>query len=86
MEKNQTHLTRDDVAKDPQILDDVTVVSGRYVMDEELVRREKAKLFQNLENLKIVAGPERAIIESIKKSTLRWIEAFNLKNLNVRTN
>ena len=86
LEKNQTHLTRDDVAKDPQILDDVTVVSGRYVMDEELVRREKAKLLQNLENLKIVADPERAIIESIKKSTLRWIEAFNLKNLNVRTN
>lgn len=78
MEKDQTHLTREDIAKDPKILNEAIVVSGCYVINEELVRRKKEKLFQNLENLKIVADPGREIIESIKKSMLRWIDAFNL--------
>jgi len=84
LEKNQAHLTREDIAKDSKMLNDITIVSGRYVIDEELVRREKEKLFQNLKNLKIVADPEREIIQTITKSMLRWIDAFNLKDLNPR--
>jgi len=86
LEKDQTHLTKEDIVRNPKVLTDITIVSGRYVMDEELVSREREKLFQNLKNLKIVADPEREIIQRVKGSLVRWINNLNLKNLNSRIN
>jgi len=82
--KDQTHLTKEDIVRDPKVLTDITIVSGRYVMGEESVSREREKLFQNLRNLKIVADPERKIIQRVKESLARWINDLNLKNLNSR--
>jgi len=76
LKKDKSHLTKDDIAKNPELLKDITIVSGRYVIDEELVKKEKEKLFQNLKNLKIIVNPEREIIESVM---LRWVSTFDLR-------
>ena len=82
MKRDQIHLATDHIAKDPKLLQAIAIVSSRYVIDEEPVKKEKEKLFRNPRALKIVADPEREIIHSVEKTMLRWVDAFNLRSLN----
>lgn len=81
LKEDQRDLTEEQIMQDPRLIRQIVSVSGRYVLDEESVKKEKEKMFTNLKRWNIVEDPEREIIKNIKRSLLRWIKAFNLSNL-----
>jgi len=81
LKENQIDLTEDRIMQDPTLIREITIVAGRYVLDEQTVREEKERMFENLKRWGVVDEPEKEIIENIKNSMLRWIEVFNLKDL-----
>lgn len=80
--KEDAHLTEKDIANMPEKLDEITIVCGHYVFDQPDVQSAREKLYNNLVDLNITDSPERILIESVKKSIMKYVDAFNLKELN----
>ncbi len=60
----------------------VVTSCGHYYLEEPEVLAAKKRFFRELKKKKI--NPERETIESIKKAIIKYVDAFNLKDLNKR--
>ncbi|MBT9151094.1 MAG: hypothetical protein DDT40_01278 [candidate division WS2 bacterium] len=60
----------------------VVTSCGHYYLEEPEVLAAKKRFFRVLKKKKI--NPERETIESIKKAIIKYVDAFNLKDLNKR--
>ncbi len=80
--RDDAHLTEKDIANNPSKLRDITKVCGHYVFDQEKVKIARQKLYDNLVRLKIAESPETIVIESVKNSIMKYVDAFNLRNFN----
>jgi tagatose-1,6-bisphosphate aldolase non-catalytic subunit AgaZ/GatZ len=80
--KEHAHLTTKDIAEAPERLDEVTVVCGHYVFNREGIRAARRKLYDNLIALKINDSPVRNVVDAVKESMVKYVDAFNLKGIN----
>ncbi|MGB9597183.1 MAG: class II D-tagatose-bisphosphate aldolase non-catalytic subunit [Candidatus Poribacteria bacterium] len=80
--KEDAYLTEKDIANMPEKLDEITIVCGHYVFDQPDVQSAREKLYKNLIDLNITDSPERILIDSVKNSIVKYVNAFNLKELN----
>ncbi len=80
--KEDAHLTEKDIANMPEKLDEITIVCGHYVFDQADVQSAREELYKNLIELNIANSPERVLIDSVKRSIMKYVDAFNLKELN----
>jgi D-tagatose-1,6-bisphosphate aldolase subunit GatZ/KbaZ len=80
--KEDSHLTEKDIINMPEKLTDVTMVCGHYVFEQEDVKEARKKLYENVIALKITDDPETKLIEAVKSSIMKYVDAFNLKGLN----
>lgn len=80
--KEDAHLTEKDIAQSPEKLAEVTDVCGHYVFNQKDVEEARRKLYDNLVALKITDSPETEVVEAVKESIMRYVDAFNLKGVN----
>jgi len=80
--KEDSHLTDKDIANMPEKLEQVTMVCGHYVFEDEDVKKARVKLYKNVKALKITDDPEAVVIKAVKASIMKYVDAFNLKGLN----
>ncbi len=80
--EEDAHLTEKDIAQMPDKLEEVTIVCGHYVFNQEDIREARRKLYANLVALKITDSPERKVVDAVKKAIMRYVEAFRLRDLN----
>jgi hypothetical protein len=80
--KEEAHLTKDDIARSPEKLREITEVCGHYVFDQEDVRTARRKLYDNLTALRILDSPMTNVVDAVKESMVKYVDAFNLKGLN----
>ena len=66
----------------PEKLEQVTMVCGHYVFEDEDVKKARVKLYKNVKALKITDDPEAVVIKAVKASIMKYVDAFNLKGLN----
>jgi tagatose-1,6-bisphosphate aldolase non-catalytic subunit AgaZ/GatZ len=79
--KEEAHLTEKDISANPRKLKEVMTVCGHYVFNRSDVQIARAKLYENLKALEITDSPERWVIDAVKKSIKKYVDAFNLKGL-----
>lgn len=80
--KEDAHLTEKDIAESPEKLAEVTAVCGHYVFNQEEIREARAKLYENLISLKVTDSPEEEVVNAVKDSIMRYVEALNLEDIN----
>ncbi|MFH0795917.1 MAG: hypothetical protein V2A65_02545, partial [Candidatus Omnitrophota bacterium] len=68
------------IRTNPALAYKVVTSCGHYYLDEPDVLTAKKSFFRVLKKKKI--NPEREVIESIKKAMVKYVDAFNLKDLN----
>ncbi len=78
------NLTAEEIAKDKEMLNKITLVAGHYAFNQEEIVHAREELFHQLKEKKIVENPERKVIQAIKDSIKPYIKAFNLKGLTTR--
>jgi D-tagatose-1,6-bisphosphate aldolase subunit GatZ/KbaZ len=76
------HLTAKDIAQNPDKLKEVTRVCGHYVFDQEEIKKARKKLYKNISDLKIVDSPENKVVDAVKDAIMKYVRAFNLRDLN----
>lgn len=57
----------------------VTVACGHYVYDEQQVREARKTLYRNLIRHRLCEDPQGDVMDRVKESIMRYVEAFNLK-------
>jgi len=82
--KEDEHLSKEEIAKDKDRLREITIISGRYVIDRPEVAIARERLFSNLKSLGIVSDPQRQVLGEIKTALQRWIDTFSLKGTTSR--
>jgi len=80
--KEEEHLTEKDIAQTPEKLKEVTVVCGHYVFNREDIREARRRLYDNLIALEITDSPVTNVVDAVKEAIMRYVDAFNLKELN----
>jgi D-tagatose-1,6-bisphosphate aldolase subunit GatZ/KbaZ len=80
--KEDAHLTEKDIIHKPEKLAEVTIVCGHYVFDMPDVQSARKRLYDNVMSLNITDSPERVLIDAVKKSIMKYVDAFNLKGVN----
>lgn len=73
-----THLTGEDIAQNPEKLEEVTMVCGHYVFNQKNIRDARSMLYNNLIALKITDSPEKRLVEGVKDAIMRYVNAFKL--------
>lgn len=81
LKEEESHLSREDVARDEEKLAQITRVSGHYVFDVKEVERAREKLFHNLKKEGIIADPLKVVRREIRSSLKKYVDAFNLRGL-----
>ena len=76
------HNLDPEVAEIPEKLAEVTDVCGHYVFNQMDVRKAREKLYDNLVALRITDSPEADVVEAVKKSIMRYVDALNLEGIN----
>jgi len=82
--KENLNLTAEEIARDEEMLNRITIVAGHYTFSQKVVARARERLFQWLKEEKIVENPEGEVTQAIKDSIRHYIRAFNLKGLTTR--
>lgn len=82
--KEDAHLTEKDIAEIPEKLEEVTVVCGHYVFNQKDIREAREKLYDNLIALKITDSPVTKVVDAVKEAIMKYVNAFNLKELDSR--
>lgn len=72
-------LAVEEVMKDDGLVDRITEIAGHYTFEVPEVKREKEKMFENLESIGL--DPYGIVIERIKNSLARYVDCFNLAGL-----
>jgi tagatose-1,6-bisphosphate aldolase non-catalytic subunit AgaZ/GatZ len=80
--KEDAHLTEKDIVNMPEKLAEVTAVCGHYVFDRDDVQDERKNLYKNVIEQKITDSPETVLIDAVKASIMKYVDAFNLKGIN----
>ena len=80
--KEDAHLTENEIVHKPEKLAEVTAVCGHYVFDRDDVQEARRKLYRNVIELKITNSPETVLIDAVKASIMKYVDAFNLKGIN----
>jgi len=80
--KEDAHLTEKDIVNMPEKLAEITAVCGHYVFDRDNVQEARKKLYKNVIQLKITDSPETVLIDAVKASIMKYVDAFNLKGIN----
>ena len=81
--KEDAHLTEKDIVNMPEKLAEITAVCGHYVFDRDDVQEARKKLYKNVTQLKITDSPETVLIDAVKASIMKYVDAFSLKGLNL---
>jgi hypothetical protein len=58
------------------------MVCGHYVFDRPDVQSARERLYDNVIALNITDSPEIILIDAVKKSIMKYVDAFNLKDVN----
>jgi predicted ATPase len=74
--------TLEQVKKDPELENLIVNISGHYTFNNEEVKRERAKMYLNLEKLGL--NPHKIVITEIMKSIDRYVDCFNLEGISGR--
>jgi len=82
--KEDAHLTAEEIAEIPEKLAEVTAVCGHYVFNRDDVRQAREKLYGNLKALGVSDSPEREVIDAVKESIKRYVDAFDMEGLSSR--
>ena len=80
--KEESHLTEKDIAENPEKLAEITDVCGHYVFNHEDITKARRKLYDNLIDSKITDSPETEIVDAVKEAIMKYVDAFNLKEIN----
>jgi D-tagatose-1,6-bisphosphate aldolase subunit GatZ/KbaZ len=80
--EEDAHLTEEDIAQTPAKLEEVTVVCGHYVFNQESIREARQKLYSNLVALEITESPATEVVDAVKEAIMKYVDAFNLRGLN----
>jgi hypothetical protein len=80
--EEEAHLTGRDIAGNPDKLAEVTDVCGHYVFSREDIREARERLYDNLVALKVTNSPEAEVVNAVKRSIMRYIDALNLEGIN----
>jgi tagatose-1,6-bisphosphate aldolase non-catalytic subunit AgaZ/GatZ len=80
--KEDAHLTEKDIVNMPEKLAEITAVCGHYVFDRDDVQEARKKLYKNVIQLKITDSPETVLIDAVKNSIMKYVDAFSLKGIN----
>jgi len=82
--KEDAHLTEKDIINMPEKLAEITAVCGHYVFDRDDVQEARKKLYRNVIEQKITNSPETVLIDAVKASIMKYVDAFDLKDINHR--
>jgi hypothetical protein len=82
MTDGRDKYTPEQIKQEPETEKLIVNLSGHYTFNNEDVKREKAKMYSNLENLGI--NPHKIVITEIMKSIDRYVDCFNLENMSTR--
>jgi tagatose-1,6-bisphosphate aldolase non-catalytic subunit AgaZ/GatZ len=74
--------TIEQVRKDPELENLIVNISGHYTFNNEEVKRERAKMYLNLEKLGL--NPHKIVITQLMKSIDRYVDCFNLEGISER--
>ncbi|HGJ64116.1 TPA: sugar-phosphate kinase [bacterium] len=80
--KEDSHLTEKDIINMPEKLKQVTMVCGHYVFDQDDIKNARELLYKNVKALGIADDPEAVVIDAIKTSIMKYVDALNLRGLN----
>ena len=80
--KEDVHLTEKDIAENSAKLEEVAGVCGHYVFNRDDVRAARAKLYHNLTAMKITDSPTTELVNAVRESIMKYVDAFNLRGLN----
>lgn len=78
----QRNLTVEDILKDEVLSLEILDISGHYVFNDEDVKAEIEKLYENLKKHHIDA--QRFVVEHIKRPIRDYAECYNLKGITTR--
>ena len=81
-EKNE--LAYDKILENEKLAEEILDIAGHYVLDNEAVKKEGDKLFNNLKSVNI--DGKEFIKKQIKGAIMRYVDCFNLKDLNEKIN
>ena len=73
-----------EIREDALLMEDIVKMSGHYFYQEGKFKEIKQRLFENLRNYKLKKNPEAFVIDSIKKSILRYVKCFGLQDYDRR--
>ena len=73
---------KDNFQNNPALRNKVTVSCGHYYLEDPEVKTAKDRFFRKLFSEGF--DPEREVLESIKSCIVKYVKAFNLKDLNKR--
>ena len=79
--ENLKNISTDDFRKNAGLTYKAVVSCGHYYLDQPEVLNLKEKFFREI-SPKVTADPKKEVIKSIKKSILKYVDAFNLTGLN----
>ncbi|MDR2608551.1 MAG: class II D-tagatose-bisphosphate aldolase, non-catalytic subunit [Treponema sp.] len=82
MTDGRDKYTPEQVKQEPETEKLIVNISGHYTFNNEDVKKEKTKMYSNLENLGI--NPHKIVITEIMKSIDRYVDCFNLENISAR--
>ncbi len=81
--ENLKNVPSHDFRKDPALTGRIVSSCGHYYLDRPEILQLKEKIFQEVSG-KDVPDPEKEVMDSIRESILRYVNAFNLTDLNRR--
>ena len=73
-----------EIREDALLMENIVKIAGHYFYQEEKFKKVKQKLFENLKDYKLKENPENFVIDSIKKSILRYVKCFGLQDYDRR--
>ena len=81
---DQVNLTVDEITNNKDLAVEILDIAGHYTFNDEEVKAEIKKLYENLAKHNIDA--ERFVIDHIKRPIRDYAEAYNLTGVTTRIN
>lgn len=80
----KSDLSYDEILNDKKLAEEILDIAGHYALNNEAVKKEIEKLFNNLKCVNI--DGREFVKNQIKIAIMRYVDCFNLENLSKRIN
>ncbi len=80
----KSNLSYDEILKNEKLAEEILDIAGHYILNDKVVKKEIKEMFNNLTNANI--NGEDFVKSQIKVAVMRYVDCFNLRDLNKRIN